>query len=214
MTASGGEPREFAGVSVGSRLGEGGRSIVYESEHEGRPVALKIYKQAAMDKMQRKLRIDIAEFEYQRNREIFEIDGLNRYVAEPLTTLHEDGKSALVQERLNGELYFFYVRRHPNCGRAKLRDHLRRVVDTAHAAGFYDIDFHSLNVMVVEEPGGECVPKLFDFNLIPFHIRPPNPFWGAALKLGLMSPAWRDERRLRDFDLVHKGHLKILKECM
>ncbi len=214
MTASGMASREFAGMSVGSRLGEGGRSIVYESEYEGRPVALKIYKQAAIDRMQRKLRIDIAEFEYRRNREIFEIDGLNRFVAEPLTTLHENGKSALVQERLNGELYFFYVRRHPNCDRAKLKDHLQRVVDTAHAAGFYDIDFHSLNVMVVDEAGGESVPKLFDFNMIPFHIRPPNPFWAAALKLGLMSPAWRDERRLRDFDLVHKGHLKILKECM
>lgn len=202
--------REFAGLPLLETLGEGRRSTVYLVEREGRPAALKIYKPEASEKIRRKLGREIAEFEYARNRELYEVDGLERYVAEPLGIVHDGGRSALLQERVPGELYFFYVRRHPGCDRARLRERIDFIAETAHAAGYYDIDLHSLNVMVTDDEG-EPVPKLVDFNLVPFFLDPSSPLPRLALRLGLIDRAWRDRRRLRVFDDVHEGHVKILR---
>ncbi|MGH8263058.1 MAG: hypothetical protein ACRET4_06250, partial [Steroidobacteraceae bacterium] len=81
---------------------------------------------------------------------------------------------------------------------ASLAQDLERMVELAHAAELFDMDLHSMNVMVVEEKG-VLVPKLFDFNLIPFTVRPQNFVVGWLLKAGLMSQRSRDQRRLRRF---------------
>jgi len=73
---------------------------------------------------------------------------------------------------------------------------------------------HSMNVFVARESSGELVPKLFDFNLIPFTLRPQNPFVGWLLRIGLVSKESRDRRRLRrfhDFGHVEDRLLKFYK---
>ena len=93
---------------------------------------------------------------------------------------------------------------------AVLRSHLERIVELAHAADLFDLDMHSLNVMVVEEDG-TAIPKLFDFNLMPFYVRPPNPLVALLLAVGLLNPRSRDRRLLRNFDRTGKRHRKLLR---
>lgn len=122
-----------------------------------------------------------------------------RHVAEPLAYLATPGIGALLQELLEGELYDFYYTKRKGQVSPELYPHIQRMVGLCHAAGLYGADLHAMNVMVVEDERGEPIPKLFDFNLIPFHVRAPNPFVALALRTGLMSPKARDLKRLRRF---------------
>ena len=200
------------GLTVAGKLGEGGRSTVYAGEREGRAVAIKVYKARAIERHARRLGGHIAEHEYGRNRAFFEAPGLAPYVAEPLDCVIEQDLSLIVQERLDGPHYFFYERRRrePEVA-ARLKEHLRRLVELAHRASLYDLDIHSLNVIVEEDETSEPLPRLFDFNLIPFHVHPPNPLVGLLLRVGMVSPRARDLRMLRQFDRVGRRHRKLLR---
>jgi hypothetical protein len=68
-----------------------------------------------------------------------------------------------------------------------------------------------MNVFVARESSGELVPKLFDFNLIPFTLRPQNPFVGWLLTFGLLSKESRDRRRLRGFHDFRHVENRLLK---
>jgi hypothetical protein len=89
--------------------------------------------------------------------------------------------------------------------------HLQEILRLSHEADLYDVDLHSMNVFVVREPSGEIVPRLFDFNLIPFTLRPQNPFVGWLLALGLVSKKSRDRRRLRAFHDFRHVEARLLK---
>ena len=69
---------------------------------------------------------------------------------------------------------------------------------------------HAFNV-IVDESSDEPIPKLFDFNLIPFHERPGISMSKLLLKLGLTNEANRDKRLLRNFDKIAKREKKLLK---
>ncbi len=199
------------GIELFERLGEGGRSTVYRGRREDRDLAVKIYKEKALAKHHRKLGQNLAQYEYERNIAFFMTPGLARYVAEPIEYIVDGDRAALVQELLVGPLYFFYRQQEGDAAAARLRPHLERIVECAHAEGLYDLDIHSLNVLVVEEGDGSRVPKLFDFNLIPFYLHPPNPFVAALLKVGLLHPRHRDRRLLRNFDSIGRRHRKLLR---
>jgi serine/threonine protein kinase len=179
-------------------LGEGGRSIVYEGDWRGERVALKVYKPYGMEKHRRKHPEPLAEFEYRRNRAFFEAPGLSRYIARPIGFFHTPGVSALIQEPLDGELYYFYYQARNGVLPSELFGHIEKIVERAHAAGLFDIDLHAMNVMVVEEEG-QPIPKLFDFNLVPWHERIRTPWVTLLLKSGLRNSKRRDLRMLRDF---------------
>ena len=72
-------------------------------------------------------------------------------------------------------------------------------------------DLHAGNVMIVDD-GGEKVPKLFDFNFIPFYVHAPNPAVWLALKLGLMDLRSRDARKLRTFHDFRRFERKLRRE--
>lgn len=198
-------------VRVLGRLGEGGRSTVHRASWHGRDVALKLYKASAVLRHARKHPQHLAEFEYERNAAFWRAPGLARYVAEPLGFLATSGVAAFVQELLCGELYYFYYRRHGERVRPGLQRHVERMVELYHAAGLYDVDLHSMNVMVVEAPDGEPIPKLFDFNLVPFHLHPPNPLVALLLRLGLLTPRARDLRKLREFHDFRRVEARLLQ---
>ncbi|MFG1691053.1 hypothetical protein ACGF5M_02655 [Gemmatimonadota bacterium] len=196
----GGEPvlHALEDVTILKVLGEGGRSLVYEGDWNGRRVALKVYKPRAREKHLRKHPLDVAEFEFRRNLAFFEAPGLARYVARPLAFLNSTAASAVVQERLDGELYYFRHQARGGRVEPQLFGHVKRMVELAHTAGLYDLDVHALNVMVVED-GGEPIPKLFDFNLVPWEERRRTPWVWLSLMTGLRSSKRRDLRMLRDF---------------
>ena len=54
--------------------------------------------------------------------------------------------------------------------------------------------------MVERTPDGDFIPRLFDFNLIPFTLRARNPLIGLSMRLGILDRRSRDRRRLEGFD--------------
>lgn len=179
-------------------LGEGGRSVVYRGEWQGRAVAVKVFKRHGIEKHARKRDDPIARFEYERNLGFFQAPGLAGFVAEPLGFSVGPELQALIQEFLDGELYYFYhTRRRGDVPPALFRG-VEEIVRLAHAAGLFDLDLHAMNVMVVEE-NGEAVPKLFDFNLVPWSERRSNPWVWLMIEAGIRKPGRRDRRMLRDF---------------
>jgi hypothetical protein len=205
---------DLDGVKVTGRLGEGRRSMVYRATWQGREVALKVYKDTAVATHARKNPQPIAEFEYSRNYQFYSVPGLDRYVAQPLAFAVTPEVQAVAQEPVDGELYYFFHREREGKVPDSFEGHLREILRLSHDAGLYDVDLHAMNVFVARESSGELVPKLFDFNLIPFTVRPQNPFVGWLLAAGLLSKESRDQRRLRkfrDFRHVEDRLLKFYK---
>jgi hypothetical protein len=198
-------------LNLRGKLGEGGRSTVHDGVLDGRSVAVKVYKPSAVARHARKHPLDIAAFEHARNLAFYRADGLAPYVAEPVGFVAGPAVWALVQEKLAGRLYYFHFRETGARVDPGFMEHLRRIVERAHAADLFDVDLHSMNVFVVRGPGGEPWPKLFDFNLIPFNERPPNPLVGMLLRTGLMSARARDLRKLRNFHDFRRVERKLLR---
>lgn len=195
------EPAELDEVRVLEHLSDGLMTRVYRAELRGSPVALKMFRPRSFRRHAGRSRLGIAEFEYRRNRAFYDAPGLARYVARPLGYFRAPEVSAVAQELLRGELYYDFHRKsgsrdpaHPD----GLLAHVRRIVELAHGAGLFDLDLHALNVMVVRERG-ETIPKLFDFNRIPFYERPRNPLEALLLRTGLLDAGSRDRRKLRQF---------------
>jgi hypothetical protein len=208
-SAGGLELTALGDVRILSKLGEGVSCIVYLAEWRGREVALKLYKAGAIERHHRLVGEELARYEYERNLSFHRAPGLGRYVAEPLAYLSAPGISAFAQERLVGPLYY---QNHRDAG-GRMDDalfgHVREIVRLAHAAGLYDVDLHAGNFVVVREPNGELVPKLFDFNFIPFYVHPPNPAVWLGLKLHVIDQRWRDLRKLGRFHDFSRFEKKI-----
>lgn len=203
-------PQQLGEVRILDKLGEGGRSIVYGGEWQGQQVALKAYKPEGIRNHAKRHVMNIAEFEFQRNKTIYELPGLSGYVAKPLCFWADPDLCAMAQERLFGPLYYFYYLENKGRVPPGFKQHLRNILDMAHDAGFYDVDIHAFNV-IVDESSGEPKPKIFDFNLIPFHERPGISMSKFLLKLGLTNKASRDERLLRNFDKIARREKKLIK---
>jgi hypothetical protein len=200
------EGTALEGLEVLGRLGEGRRSLVHAARWRGRDVALKVYKPRAVARHSRRHGLPLAEFEFRQNERYYRAPGLAPFVAEPLGRIVDPRGQAFLQERLEGEIYYFYYRDRDGRVSPDLFPLIERIVELAHAAGLYDVDLHSMNVMVVSDERGEPWPRLFDFNMIPFHARAGNPI-GLLLRLGLLGRRWRDRRKLRrfhDFELVER----------
>ena len=191
------------------KIGEGVSCAVYLAEWHSREVVLKLYKAGAIERHHRLVGGELARYEYERNVAFHRAPGLARYTAEPLAYLSTAGIAAFVQERLIGPLYYQHHR--DSGGRASdaLFGHIREIVRLAHEAGLDDVDLHAGNFVVVREQGGELVPKLFDFNFIPFYVHAPNPVVWLALRLGLIDRTWRDQRKLVRFHDFTRFEKKI-----
>lgn len=183
---------------------------MHEGEWAGRRVAVKVYKHRAVVRHAARHPLSLPRYEFERNTAFFRAPGLAPHVAEPLALIDEEGVSALVQERLEGRLYYFH---HVDRGKQvdeALFAQVGRIVRLAHEARLYDVDLHCMNVMVV--PGADGVPmaRIFDFNLISYVVRPPNPWTKFLLRSGLMDPRARDLRKLRDFHDLRRVERKLL----
>ena len=202
---------DLDGVRITGKYGEGRRSIVYRAHWKDRVIALKVFKREAIATHARKSTQAIAEFEHTRNSQFYSVRGLDRYVAQPLAFAVTEDVQAIAQEPISGELYYFFHRQRDGDVPPSFAGHLQEILKLSHNAGLYDIDLHSMNLLVAREPDGEFVPKLFDFNLIPFTIRPQNPLIGWLLSVGLMSKESRDRRRLRSLDDFRHVEKRLLK---
>ncbi len=207
------EGSELDGVEITGKLGEGRRSIVYRASWKGEDVALKVFKREAIATHARKTSQNIAEFEHERNTDFYSVAGMERYVAKPLAVVVTPEVQVLAQEPVDGILYYFFHKKRGGEVPPSFEGHLRRILELSHGAELYDVDLHSMNLLVVREPDGEYVPRLFDFNLIPFTVRPQNPLVGWLLASGLMSKKSRDWRRLRGLNNFRHVEKRLLKFC-
>jgi hypothetical protein len=211
-SAAGGlELSRLGDVEVLGPLGEGVTCAVFDARWHGRAAVLKLYKAGAIERHHRLLGEELVEFEWKRNRAFYDAPGLASYVAEPLAYLCAPGIAALVQEKLEGRLYYYHFVENGRRIDEALFGHVRRIVALAHAAGLYDVDLHAGNLMVVTGPDGLPIPKLFDFNFIPFYVHPPNPLVAVLLKMGVLDRASRDLRKLRRFHDFRRFERKIDK---
>ena len=103
-----GFPGQIGEVRIQEKLGEGGRSVVYGGEWQGKQVALKVYKTSGIKNHNKRHPLNIAEYEFRRNKTFYELPGLSDYVAQPLHFWINPDVCAMIQERLTGPLYYFY----------------------------------------------------------------------------------------------------------
>lgn len=187
-------------LTVINELGVGRRSVVYLASQAGAEVVVKAYKPEYIEKYQSQYGVNIGEFEYSRNKKLFDVESVNKFVAQPYQLLHpQNGYSlALVQEYVVGTLLLDLLQK-----LHYLPDEILRVgyllVEEAAKQGLYDLDISPGNIQVLQDDDGTWYPKLYDFNLMPQHMQPPNPFMKIGFALGLRSKNYRDYRSLKDW---------------
>ncbi len=187
-------------IDVVDYLGSGARSHVFRASLDGDDVIVKVYREEAVEKYARRYGVDIAEFEYGRNRALYDLEPIRRHVARPYRLHPRAGEHthSIVQEYIGG-LSLGAVIKEVKHLPDELLEAGYRVIRTAEACGIHDLDISSGNVRVVDVDG-ERVLKLYDFNLMPQHLAPPNPFVWLALRLGLRRKSHRDYRNLRKWE--------------
>lgn len=185
-----------SGLHVHGDLGEGRRSRVYLAEYLGESVVLKVYRPEFVAKYRARHRVHIGEFEFQRNRLLYESETLRRYIARPILLLQGDGdhEQALIQEYVPGTRLLDLIRQARGLP-ATVLDAGHFIVREAGRLSIYDLDISPGNILVLEDEQG-WYPKLHDFNLLPQHLFPANPFMALGFHLGLRNKNHRDYRCL------------------
>ncbi len=198
-------------INIKNSLGEGRRSQVFLADYLEQQVVVKVYKQAYIEKYQSQYKVNIGEFEFSRNMLAYQTDMLKQYVAKPYQLIKpEQGYVlAFVQEYIEG----IWLEDLMQQCRGLPKEVLRAGYDIVkHAAkvGLYDLDIPPGNIRLVKDTKGVWVPKLYDFNLMPQHLCPPNPFMAIGFKLGLRSKNHRDYRSLRHWEYLSKQASKCI----
>ena len=185
-------------IEICSDLGSGRRSHVYLAKYLGRDVVVKIYKPHYIDKYQKQYHVNIGEFEFERNKRAFDDSVLSRYIAEPYRLLMpaEGYELALVQEFVKGRWLIEYMQETGSLPATVLQAGYK-IVKEAARLGMYDLDISLGNIIIRQDNEGQWLPKLYDFNLMPQHLCPPNPFMALGFMLRLRSKNHRDYRSLR-----------------
>lgn len=194
------EPALPAEVALDGLAGEGRRSVVYRGRFGGQVVAVKVYRPAFVQKYRDRYDVDIAAFEMERNRAVRRAPGLRRFAARPLAVVGGSGgyDLAFVQEFIDGISLVELGRREKGLP-ASVLDAGHAILAGAEAAGLFDLDLYYRNILV-RRLEGAWIPALHDFNLLPQHMFPPNPFLALAYRLGLRKKSHRDRRCIAQWE--------------
>lgn len=190
-------------INVREKLGQGRRSEVYLANYLEHEVVVKVYKQAYIEKYQNQYKVNIGEFEYERNKIAYNLTKIHSYIAKPYKLLRpsEGYDLALVQERVNGTWLLDLIKQLHG-----LPDEVLEIgyliVQQAAKMGLYDLDISPGNIQIIQTKSGQWHPKLYDFNLMPQHMQPPNPFMRLGFALGLRSKNHRDYRSLKQWKKI------------
>lgn len=190
-------------IELVRELGAGRRSQVYLANYLEHEVVVKVYKQTYVEKYQTQYGVNIGEFEYYRNQTAYVAQSLSEYIAQPYRLLlPADGYTlAFIQEYVDGiwlEDLMGQLHGLPD----EVLQAGYRIVKEAAKLGLYDLDISPGNIRVQENAQGDWIPKLYDFNLMPQHLRPPNLFMALGFKLGLRSKNHRDFRSLKHWKFL------------
>lgn len=189
-----------AEIQIQGYLGKGARSHVFAAMLGEDTVIVKTYREEMAQKYRDKYDIDIAEFEFGRNKSLYNISEINKYIARPYRVYPASSEytHCMIQEFITGRTLKDLIIEMGYLPREVL-DAGYHIIRNAEANGVHDLDISSKNVMIVEQ-GGELIPKLYDFNLMPQCQHAPNPFLWLAIKLGLRGRSHRDYRNLKKWE--------------
>jgi len=181
-------------------LGSGYRAYVYKAKLDEIDVVVKVYKPGTTKKYSAKYRHDIAKFEFNRNSALYNIDDIKAHIAKPYRFYPENSEftHSVVQEYIIGETLEVLIGRLDYLPK-ELLEIGHRIVNCAEKAGLHDLDISVGNVMA-KEVDGKWKLFLYDFNIMPQYMFPPNPIMGLAFKLGLRKKSFRDYRSLRNWE--------------
>lgn len=188
-------------IEVTKKLGSGRRSEVYLASYLDTLVIVKAYKPAFIDKYRSRYKVDIGEFEFSRNEATYHCQPISAYIAKPYRLLRaEDGFTpALIQEFVNGVWLLDVLEQLGRLPKEVLQAGYL-IVKEASKLGLYDLDISPGNIQLLQDEAGAWYPKLYDFNLMPQHLQPPNPFMQIGFALGLRSKNHRDYRSLKQWE--------------
>ncbi len=186
-------------VEIESIVGRGKRSITFRAAHAGAPVALKVYRRRFIDKYRRRYGLNIARYEYERNVAFHAVDALRPFAARPIAVFDDAAVCSLcfVQEFVVGVSLKELAARQGSVPPETLEAG-QRIVFAASAAGLFDLDISTRNIMVRRTAAG-WMPVVYDFNLVPQYLFPPNPWVALAYRSGLRARSHRDHRALRNW---------------
>ncbi|MDW3095570.1 MAG: hypothetical protein R8G33_07855 [Gammaproteobacteria bacterium] len=192
-------------IEIIQALGSGRRSDVYLAKYYDREVVAKVYKQEYIDKYQSQYKVNIGEFELMRNKAAYEANELTKYVAQPFALFgpQQGYDLVFVQEYVDGIGLEELIEKAKGLP-AEVLETGYNIVEQAAKIGLYDLDIPPGNIRLKKNAAGEWMPKLYDFNLMPQHMCPPNPFMALGFKLGLRSKNHRDYRSLKQWDYLSK----------
>lgn len=192
-------------IKIIQGLGQGRRSQVYLADYSGSCVVVKVYKQEYIEKYHDQYKVNIGEFEFSRNSAAYQHENLRRYIARPYLLLKpEQGYELMyVQEYVDGVWLEDYMDQNRGLPDEVLKAGYY-IVEQAAKVGLYDLDIPPGNIRLVKCERGVWIPKLYDFNLMPQHICPSNPFMALGFKLGLRSKNHRDLRSLKHWTYLAK----------
>ncbi len=187
-------------IRVGGFLGRGRRSFSYRGKFKDKDVVIKVYRREFVEKYQRKCSVDIAEFEFERNATLYDVDEIKPYIATPYKAFsrHSSFTHSFIQEYIEG-ITLRQLIIQSGCLPDEVLKAGYKIVKAAEACGIHDMDIFAANVFVVRSEG-IWIPKLYDFNMLPQHMNPPNPFMALGIKLGLQRKSRRDYRNLRNWE--------------
>lgn len=186
-------------IQVAGFLGRGRRSFSYKGVYNRKDVVIKVYRKEFVEKYWSKHNIDIAEFEFQRNSTLYNIDAINPHIAMPYKffSRYSGFTHSFIQEYVDGIMLKKLISRLGYLPEEILKAGYE-IVRSAEAHGVHDIDVGRGNIMVTQRKG-VWMPKLYDFNILPQHISSPNLFVAFSIKMGLRRKSFRDYRSLRNW---------------
>lgn len=187
-------------IEIGKKIGSGRRSEVFLASYQGNTVIVKAYKPEFIDKYRSRYGVDIGEFEFNRNKTAYNSKLISTYIAKPYRLLGvADGFTpALVQEFVDG-VWLLDLLEQLKYLPEEVLEAGYLIVKEAARLNLYDLDISPGNIQLLQNDAGKWFPKLYDFNLMPQHIQPPNPFMRLGFALGLRSKNHRDFRSLKQW---------------
>lgn len=187
-------------VEVRELLGQGGRAWVFKAKLDEKDVVVKVYDKGVADKYLERYNVDIAQFEFDRNKALFEISEIREYVAKPYRIYSSSSQyvHSIIQEHVSGTILERLINELGHLPKEVL-DAGRTIVKHAEKYGLHDLDISAGNLMV-NKSSGIWKPKLYDFNIMPQYLFPPNPIVGLGYKLGIRKKSFRDYRSLKNWE--------------
>ena len=198
-------------VQVLGFLGRGRRSFSYRGKYKNHNVVIKIYRNEFIEKYSDKCNIDIAEFEFERNSILYNIESIRNYIAVPLKVFPKNCgyTHSFVQEYVKGVTLKNLI-----STLGYLPDEVLKIgykiVQAAESVNVHDLDISVGNILVNNQDG-RWEPKLYDFNLLPQYMNPPNPFMALGFILGLRNKSHRDYRSLKNWERRGKQKRRLGK---